>query len=380
MSKNYSFVVHTPAYVGANCMKEHADVFKHYGDRAFVITTDFGEFKHYSLEDIEDVLHSQGIKYAVNMDIEENPPVESVKKIADIVREYNPDFLVAVGGGAALDTAKAVSVLLPHPDEDPYEVFWGDGARHSTLYNETTLPIIMAPTTAGTGSEVTAGAVLTREDIDTKLVIYQNVFAELAFLDPRYIKDSPRDLLHAGMMDALSHAIESYVNVKSNDMTRMMGETGMKMFATFKDRVLTDSLTEEDYQNMLIASYYDGMAFQCGTALPHGMGYDLSHFKGVLHGLACGVFQAEYLRSFSNKELVQHVVELCGFRDIDDFADYVQKFISMDVQMECTEEEVRGWAKRFCVNEAHRLERHPEPIDVEGITDIYLKSLKNYIK
>ena len=377
---SFSFVVHTPVYVGPNCVRENAAVLKRYGKKAYVITSDFGPCRHVSLEDMEAALKEQGIEYKVNMSVIENPPVESVKEITDDVRAFGPDFLVAVGGGSSLDTAKAVSVLLPHPDEDPYKVFWGDGARHATLYNETTMPIIMAPTTAGTGSEVTAGAVLTRADIDTKLVIFQNVFCEVAFFDPRYISDSPSELLHTGMMDALCHAIESYVNVKSNDMTRAMGEIGMRMFSKFKDRVLTNELTEEDYQNMLIASYYDGMAFQCGTALPHGMGYDLSHFKHVHHGLACGIFQAEYLRAFKDQSLVRPVVEMCGFQDIDEFADYIQKFMAMDVHMECTEEEVREWAKRFCVNEAHRLKRHPEPIGVEEVTDIYLKSLKNYIK
>jgi alcohol dehydrogenase len=131
---------------------------------------------------------------------------------------------------------------------------------------------------------------------------------------------------------------------------------------------------------MLIASYYDGMAFQCGTALPHGMGYPLSHHKGVHHGLACGIFQAEYLRAFKDQSLVEPVIEMCGFDNIDKFAEYIQRFIAMDVHMEVTEEEVREWAELFCKQEAHRLKRHPEPIGLVEVTDIYLKSLANYIR
>ena len=93
-----------------------------------------------------------------------------------------------------------------------------------------------------------------------------------------------------GLMDALSHFIESYVNVKSNVMTRALDEMGMKMFANFKDHVLEGKLTMQDYEDMLVASFFDGIAFQCGTGLPHGMGYPLSHHKGVPHGLACGIF------------------------------------------------------------------------------------------
>lgn len=377
---SFSFVVHTPVYVGPHCIEENAAQLKKYGENAYIITSDFGECRHYSLEDMESALKSQGINYKVNMNVIENPPVESVKEIADDCRAFNPDFLVAVGGGSSLDTAKAVSVLLPHPEKDPYEVFWGDGSRHTSLYSEGSLPLIMAPTTAGTGSEVTAGAVLTRKDIDTKLTIFQNVFCDLAFLDPRYIMDSPSDLLHTGLMDALCHAVESYVNVKSNDMTRAMGEIGMKMFAKFKDNVLSGNLTEEDYQNMLIASYYDGMAFQCGTALPHGMGYPLSHHKGVHHGLACGIFQAEYLRAFRDQSLVEPVIKMCGFNNVDEFAGYIQEFMDMDVHLEVTKEEVENWAKLFFEQEAHRLKRHPEPIGLPEVTDIYMKSLAKYIK
>ena len=381
---DFSFVIHTPVYVGPECMKKNAAVLKQYGNRAYVITSSFGEYRHYSLEDIKAALEEQGIEYRCNESVQVNPPVESIREIADDCRAYQPDFLVAVGGGAALDSAKAVSVLLPHPDEDPYQVFWEGGTsaagRHPTLNNETRIPIIAAPTTAGTGSEVSAASVLTRADLDTKVVIYQNVFCELAFLDPRYIQDSPRDLLYAGVLDALCHTVESYLNVKSNLMTRAMGEVGMRLFAGFKDRLLSRELTQEDYQNMLIASYFDGIAFQCGTGLPHGMGYPLSHHKGVLHGLACGVFLGEYLRAFQNKSLVDPIVSLCGFRDVDGFARYIQQFVRENVSFSVTEEEVQEYAQLFCRQEAHRLARHPEKIGQEEITEIYRRSLAPYVK
>lgn len=381
---NYSFVIHTPAYIGPNCVRDNADVLKAYGKKAYILTSDFGKYRNYALGDMEAALKEQNIAYLVDATVEINPPVESIQRITDNCRKFGPDFLIAVGGGATLDTAKAVSVLLPYPDANPYELFWGTGTsavgRHTTLQNESTLPIIMAPTTAGTGSEVTASSVLTRADLDTKIIIYQNVFCELAFLDPRYIMDSPRELLHTGVMDALCHAVESYVNIKSNDMTRSMGEVGMKMFSKFKDRLLSNDLTEQDYQDMLVASYFDGMAFQCGTALPHGMGYPLSHHKDVLHGLACGIFLAEYLRSFKNQEIVEPVIRLCGFRSVDEFSAYIQKFMQMDVHFEVTKEEIEEYIDLFCTQEAHRLKRHPEPIGRAEVAEIYYKSLAPYIK
>ena len=380
---NYSFVIHTPAYVGPNCVMNNSSILNQYGKKAYVITSDFMGAENVALKDVTAALEKEGIAYEVNADVISNPPVESVKEIADACRAFAPDFLFAVGGGSSLDTAKAVSILLPHPGEDPYEVFWHGGTssagRHTTLKNETTLPILMAPTTAGTGSEVTSSSVLTRADVDAKVIIYQNVFCEQAFLDPRYIENAPRPLLHTGVMDALCHTVESYLNVKSTPMSRAVGEIGMKMFAKFKDNLLSDDLCEEDYQNMLIASYFDGIAFQCGTALPHGMGYPLSHHKGVLHGLACGIYLGEYLRAFKDQSLVEPVVKLCGFDSVDAFASYIQKFMDKDVNFSVTEAEVDEYIEAFCVQEAHRLTRHPEPITKEEIAMIFKKSLAPYM-
>lgn len=375
-----SFNVQTPIYVGENCMKKHADALRAFGKRAYVITSDFGEIRDYAREDVEEILQELGVEYKINDSVEENPPAESVQAIAKDAKEFQPDYLIAVGGGSSMDTAKGVSVLLPRIDEDPYKVFWGDGGRHTTMLSEGSLPLVVAPTTAGTGSEVTSAAVITRADKDTKQVFNQNVYCDLAFLDPRYIMDSPEALLHVGLMDALSHSIESYVNVKSNVMTRAMGEMGMKMFANFKDHVLEGKLTMQDYEDMLVASFFDGIAFQCGTGLPHGMGYPLSHHKDVPHGLACGIFQAEYLRSIKDQSIVAPIIASCGFKDIDEFADYIRAFMEKDVQFTVTEEELEEWAELFMVQEAHRLTRHPEKIEKEDILEIYRKSLKNYIK
>ncbi|MCC8025017.1 MAG: iron-containing alcohol dehydrogenase [Clostridium sp.] len=378
--KDMKFNVQTPVFVGENCLKKNALQLKPFGKKAYVITSDFGACRHYSLEDMEEVLTSLGIEYKVNKGAAENPPVEVCAEMTEEVRAYAPDFLVAVGGGSSLDTAKAVDILLSHPGENPYEVFYNkNDAPHTTIYSEGRLPLIACPTTAGTGSEVTGYACLTRADTDTKLAVYQNVFCSLAFLDPRYIREAPKALLHTGVMDALCHSVESYVNVRSNVMNRAMGEVGMKMFATFKDNMLNDALTDEDYGNMLIASYFDGMSFyQSGTCLPHGMSYPLSHHKGVLHGLACAVFEGEYLKAFKNQTIVEPIVKLCGFETLDEFCDYMQKIVAADVHMECTREEVKKWAYDFAQIK-NRLERHPEPITAEEIEKIHFAALKNYI-
>lgn len=238
--KSYRYSVPTPVYYGNDCVKQNAALLCSFGKRAFIVTSKFlNNCPNYALDDVEEVFKANGIDYAVNDEVEENPPVESCAAITKIARAYEPDFIVGIGGGSALDTAKAVNFLLGKPeDKDPYESFFGGkgGSLYGTAAKpEGKLPLVGIPTTAGTGSEVTGGAVLTRADTDTKDTPPHRIFFDVAFMDVRYIKESPSFLIHTGAMDALAHGVETYVNTASNFMNRSMAEIGFRLFADFKD-------------------------------------------------------------------------------------------------------------------------------------------------
>lgn len=163
------------------------------------------------------MLNEFGIEYAVNASTEDNLPVESYVAIAREARAFRPDFVIGIGGGSALDTAKTVDYLITQPeDADPYDILFSGAPFYSHLYQELSLPLIGIPTTAGTGSEVTGGAVLTRNDIDNKDTARHKFYCTVAFLDARYIRESPAFLIHTGVMDALAHGVETYINIKSN--------------------------------------------------------------------------------------------------------------------------------------------------------------------
>lgn len=272
--------VATPVYFGENVVKENAELIASYGRRAFIVTDEFLEgCRNHALDDIKEVLESRGVAYAVNDRTEDNPPVESCVAITAEARAFGPDFIIGIGGGSALDTAKTVDFLLTQPEDvDVYEALFTGAPFYSHVYQELQLPLVGIPTTAGTGSEVTGGAVLTRCDMDNKDTARHKLYCTVAFLDARYIKESPRFLIHTGAMDALAHCAETYINVKSNPLNRAIAAVSMQMFSEFKDDLINDSLTDEDYEKMLLASNIAGQAFmQAGTCLPHGMGYPLSH-------------------------------------------------------------------------------------------------------
>ena len=183
-------------------------------------------------------------------------------------------------------------------------------------------------------------------------------------------------------MDALAHAAESYVNKKSNQMNRFYAEMAFTLFAQVKDNLRNESLTAEDYDKLVMFSNISGMAFmRSGTTISHGMGYALSTFKGVNHGLSCSVSLGEYLKVFKEPEnvaLVQRIVSLCGFNDLDDMCEYMSALIKRNMNITVTEEEINEWSVNF-FNQKWRLTKHPEELDVDIIHGIYERSLSHYI-
>lgn len=379
---SFRFNVQTAMYFGRNTVREHASFFKAYGSRAVIFTTVFPEgHPNQGLVDLEDVFKAEGIEYLVLDEVEIDPPVDTVVKLSRRAAEFKADFFVAVGGGSSIDTSKAVAVLLDHPEEsDPYKVFYTPVDPALNIRSQCSMPIFGIPTTAGTGAEVSPFAVLTRADIHTKLAMFPYVYCTAAFLDPRYIETAPASILHTGVFDALAHGVESYLHNSHNVLNRQFAEKGFELFRSFKDRLRDGGLTEEDYDAITLHSYLQGLAFSSTdscTTIPHGMGYPLSHIKHVNHGNSCAIFLAEYVRGFKDQSLVQPIVEMCGFKNSDEFAEYCQSIIETHVNIEVTDAELQQWTDDF-MKTGHTAS-NPEPLTHDDILELYRRALKKYI-
>lgn len=377
---NFRYNTQTACFCGEGCVSEKADLFLRYGTKAAVITSRFAAgCRNYALEDLTSALDSRKIEYIIIDDVKENPPVDSVTEIAQRCGEFGTELIFAIGGGSSIDSAKAVSLLLKHPGAEPYEVFYGYDGPSESIKTESDIPVFAIPTTAGTGAEVTGFAVLTRADTDTKLSMYPVVFCEAAFLDPRYISHSPLFLLRSGAMDALAHGVETYINVESNVINRSIAETGFRLFAQYKDALLSGALQNDDFQNMQIASFMMGMAFmQSSTTIPHGMGYPLSHYKRVNHGVACAAFLGEYLKGFREQSLVLPIANACGFADTAAFASYLHEIVGQELHISVTMDEIEKWTDDFMKLD-FRLASNPEPLTRDDIRRIYVDSLREYL-
>lgn len=380
--KSFRYNTQTCVYYGRDCVKEYADTIANYGKKAVVVTSEFIEgCQNYALEDLKEVFSEKGIEAIIISDTMENPPVENIVSMYESLNGFVPDFVFGVGGGSAMDAAKALAQYINDGPGDAYKIFFWPGKLLNNYKNMCDIPVFTIPTTAGTGSEVTGGAVLTRADKDTKESMNMWLYPEISFVDPRYLKSAPLFLLDTGVIDALAHGVEGCLHKDANVMNRAISNAAFAMFAEFKNDLLTNTMSEEQYDQMSAHSMMQGVSFmQSCTTVPHGLGYPLSQYKHVSHGLACGIFLGEYLKAFKDQSMVQPIVEACGFKDSTEFADYVRALTNRDVEIEVTEEELQKWTDQFMVQQTWRLEANPEPLTRDDIYHLFRTSLATYIK
>lgn len=381
--EKFHFACLTEIFFGHNCVLEQSAVFRHLGKRAYVVSSKFPKsVENLALNDIKTALRKEGIEYEVNDEAQSDPPVESIVKIQRRVMEYNPDFLISVGGGSAMDTVKAVNMLLKRSNENPYVVLYGDGPRVFTVGgpDDGALPIVSVPTTAGTGSEIAGVAVLTRNDINNKAGTNAKSYATYAFVDSKYISSASHYLNCATALDALCHSIEIYLSKESrcNFMTNMLCEASFHLFSDFKEKLLLDTEDAEDYDKQMLFSLLQGIVITNeATGVPHGMGYPLSYYYHVPHGMACGMLEGEYLKIFDDQKRVEQMLDLLGFKNVDEFCEYLYAIISPHVKLRVSTEEIEDWTRIF-MKSKWRVDRHPEVLSEDKVRSIYRKSFERF--
>ena len=239
-----NFYMPVKTYSEQNCVLNHAAELAALGSRALIVTGKSSARRCGAFYDVTEALGKHGKTWVEFAEVEENPSVETVMKARELGLKENTDFVIGIGGGSPMDAAKAIALMIRHADSD-----W------SYMYDKsaetTTVPIAEVPTTAGTGSEVTAVSVLTRHDKHVKGSIPHKIFADLALIDGRYIAGTPKQIIANTTMDALAHLYESYIHSKATDFSRMCAESGIRIWARSKDAVLgTREAAAEDYQHM----------------------------------------------------------------------------------------------------------------------------------
>ncbi|NQU65031.1 MAG: iron-containing alcohol dehydrogenase [SAR324 cluster bacterium] len=236
-----------------------------------------------------------------------------VYEIAKLAKQTNPDFWIALGGGSVMDACKAAAVL--ESNEGELEDFEG---LH--LVDNESKPIICIPTTAGTGSEVTWGAVIMNQQEKKKLIMGDYKFIpKLAVLDPEMTKTLPPHLVAATGLDALTHAIGAVASNDRQDISSALALRCIEMVADNLETAYRDNANDLDTRSkMLIASTLGGIAFQ--TALPgadHGIGHSAGALHHIHHGIAVGICNL-YVMEFNMSAIPHHYASIARALGVKD--------------------------------------------------------------
>ncbi|MGB3724909.1 MAG: iron-containing alcohol dehydrogenase [Glaciecola sp.] len=230
---------------------------------------------------IQDCLHAENISSKVFSNTEPEPTVASIEAAVHMATSDNFDCIIALGGGSPIDSAKAVSILAK---------FGGQMHEYKfpRIVNEAGLPIIAIPTTAGTGSEVTKFTIITNQDTDEKMLCVGKGFMPVAALvDYSLTLSLPARTTADTGIDALTHAIESYVSKKANPYSKSQSIAAIKLLAPNLRTVYEEPSNQKAREAMMLGATLAGIAFSnASVALVHGMSRPIGAFFHVPHGLS----------------------------------------------------------------------------------------------
>ena len=269
--------------------------------RAFIVTDSF-LYKNGYTKPIEDKLDSMGIVHTCFYDVQPDPTLASAKAGAAAMRAFEPDCIIALGGGSAMDAGKVMWVLYEHPEADFSDMSMDFMDIRKRVY---TFPqmgekayFVAIPTSSGTGSEVTPFAIITDQDTGVKwpLADYQ-LMPNMAIVDTDNMMSQPKGLTCASGIDVMTHAIESYVSIMASDYTRGLSLQAIKLVFDYLPRAYKDGTDVEARDHMANASCLAGMAFaNAFLGINHSLAHKLGAFHHLPHGLANAVVLTNVIR------------------------------------------------------------------------------------
>lgn len=280
------FIFKMPAKVrfGEGIHKQLGTILKdEMGFSKVFVATDKGIVATGIIDKVKEGLDKGGIAYEIYDELIPDPTIEVVDEAADVLRQSGADVVLAVGGGSPIDTAKAMCMLQTHEGSVRDYLFGG-----SKQVTRETMPLVCIPTTAGTGSEMTAASVITNNQDKTKVsVTHENLIPRMAFIDPELQMGMPPFITATTGMDALTHAIESYVSLNAEPISDAMGIAAIRMISENIRLATADGSNKFARTNMAIASTIAGVAFMNGgLGVVHGIAQTIGAVAHVAHGVA----------------------------------------------------------------------------------------------
>ena len=305
------FILNEVSYFGPGARKELPGVVARLGFKKALVVTDKGLMQYGVAKMVLDVMDQAGIQYEVFDDVKPNPTVTNVKNGIEACKKAGADFIVAIGGGSSMDTAKGIGIVVNNPEFA--DIVSLEGVADT---KKKSLPIIALPTTAGTAAETTINYVIIDETRQAKMVcVDPNDIPCVAIVDAELMYSLPKSLTAATGMDAMTHAIEGLITKGAWELSDMFEVKAIEMVYRNLPIAVEDPKNPVGRDGMAVAQYVAGMAFSnVGLGVDHGMAHPLSALFDVPHGVACAMLLPTVMRFNmpAAKEKYVEIAKACG--------------------------------------------------------------------
>ncbi len=280
------FILNEVSYFGPGARKELPGVVARLGYKKALVVTDKGLMKFGVAKMVLDVLDEAAIPYEIYDEVKPNPTVTNVKMGVEACKKAEADFIIAIGGGSSMDTAKGIGIICNNPEFS--DVISLEGVADT---KKKTVPIIALPTTAGTAAETTINYVIIDEEKQKKMVcVDPNDIPAVAIIDAELMYSLPKSLTAATGMDAMTHAIEGLITKGAWELSDMFEIKAIEMIHKYLPIAVNEPTNPVGRDGMAVAQYVAGMAFSnVGLGVDHGMAHPLSALHDVPHGVACAM-------------------------------------------------------------------------------------------
>ena len=275
------FILNETSYHGAGAVAEIATEVKQRGYKKAFVCSDPDLVKFGVTKKVLDVLEKDSLDYELYSNIKPNPTIENVQTGVETFKKSGADYLIAIGGGSSMDTAKAIGIIINNPDFA--DVVSLEGVAET---KNKSVPILAVPTTAGTAAEVTINYVITDAQKNRKMVcVDPKDIPVVAFVDPDMMSSMPKGLTAATGMDALTHAIPCYITAGAWELSDMFHLKAIEIISRSL-RGAVDN-TPEGREGMALGQYVAGMGFSnVGLGIVHSMAHPLGALYDTPHGIA----------------------------------------------------------------------------------------------
>ncbi|MBR2962533.1 MAG: lactaldehyde reductase [Alistipes sp.] len=277
------FILNELSYFGPGARHELPSVVSRLGFHKALVVTDAGLVKFGVAKMVTDVLDAASIPYEMYSDVKPNPTVSNVLNGVAAFKASGADFLIAIGGGSSIDTAKGVGIVVNNPEfEDVVSLEGCAPTRHKSV------PIIALPTTAGTAAETTINYVIIDEKQQKKMVcVDPNDIPCCSIVDAELMYSLPKGTTAATGLDALTHAIEGYITKGAWEMSDMFEIEAIRMINKYLRTAVFEPTNPVGRNGMAVAQYIAGMAFSnVGLGVVHGMAHPMGSLFDIPHGVA----------------------------------------------------------------------------------------------